>query len=159
MIRPYGDRLIRGRPLEENILTGGGIERGLCPLPSPSPTVLERQERTAFLLLVAVCAIVAGAHLVLTGIGKAAFASPFSSQSREGDLVSLQGIVEQATVTQSGNHLLLRVDGIPVFVPASARGNLTVLEGDRMAVLGTVRIYQGEKEIVVQAREDIRILP
>jgi hypothetical protein len=121
--------------------------------------VLERQERTAFLLLVAVCAIVAGAHLVLTGIGKAAFASPFSSQSREGDLVSLQGIVEQATVTQSGNHLLLRVDGIPVFVPASARGNLTVLEGDRMAVLGTVRIYQGEKEIVVQAREDIRILP
>ena len=122
-------------------------------------TVLERQERTAFLLLVAVCVIVAGAHLVLTGIGKAAFAAPYSSQSREGDLVSLQGIVEQATVTQSGNHLLLRLDGIPVFVPASARGDLTVLEGDRVAVLGTVRIYQGEKEVVVQAREDLRVLP
>jgi hypothetical protein len=121
--------------------------------------VLERQERTAFLLLVAVCAIVAGAHLVLTGIGKAAFASPYSTRSQVGDLVSLQGTVERVTVTQSGNHLMLRVDGIPVFVPASARGDLVVLEGDRMAVLGTVQIYQGEREIVVQAKEDLRVLP
>jgi hypothetical protein len=122
------------------------------------PTVLEPQERTAFLLLVAVCLIVAGAHLVLTGIGKAAFAAPYSSQSREGDLVTLQGTVERASVTESGNHLILRVDGIPVFVPASARGNLPVLAGDRVAVLGTVQTFQGEKEIVIQAAEDIRVL-
>jgi len=121
--------------------------------------VLERQERTAFLLLLAVCAIVAGAHLVLTGVGKAAFAAPYSTQSREGDLVSLQGTVERVTVTQSGNHFILTVDGITVFVPAAARGDLPVLEGDRVVVLGTVRIYQGEKEIVVQAKEDLRVLP
>jgi len=120
--------------------------------------VLERQERTAFLLLLAVCMIVAGAHLVLTGIGKAAFASPYSSQSREGDLVTLQGTVEKVTVTQSGGHLILRVDGIPVFVPASARGDLPVLAGDRVAVLGTIQIYQGEREIVVQSRGDLRVL-
>jgi len=123
------------------------------------PTVLEPQERTAFLLLLAVCLIVAGAHLVLTGIGKAAFASPYSTQSREGDLVSLQGTVERVTITESGNHQILRVDGIPVFIPASARGDFQILEGDRVAVLGTVQTYLGEKEIVVQARGDIRVLP
>jgi len=120
--------------------------------------VLEPQERTAFLLLVAVCLMVAGSHLVITGIGKEAFASPFSSESREGDLVTLQGTVERVTVTEAGNHLVLRVDGIPVFVPASARENLPLLIGDRVAVLGTVQIYQGEKEIVVQSRGDIQIL-
>lgn len=120
--------------------------------------MLEPQERTAFLLLVAVCLIVAGAHLVLTGIGKAAFASPFSSESREGDLVSLQGTVERVTITESGGHLMLRVDGIPVFVPASARGDLIILEGDRVALVGTVQVYRGEKEIVVQGGDDIQVL-
>lgn len=122
-------------------------------------SVLEWQERTAFLLLVAVCLVVAGAHLVLTGIGKAAFASPYSPESREGSLVSLEGTVDRVTVTQSGGHLMLRVDGIPIFIPATARGELTILEGDRVAVLGTVQTYMGEKEIVVQGRDDIRVLP
>jgi hypothetical protein len=121
-------------------------------------TVLEWQERTALLLLVAVCLIVAGAHLVLTGMGKAAFASPFSPESPDGALVSLQGTVERVTVTETGGHMILRVDGIPVFVPASARGELILLEGDRVAVLGTVQTYRGEKEIVVQGRDDIRVL-
>ena len=121
-------------------------------------TVLEWQERTALLLLVAVCLIVAGAHLVLTGMGKAAFASPFSPESPDGALVSLQGTVERVTVTETGGHMILRVDGIPVFVPASSRGERIILEGDRVAVLGTVQTYRGEKEIVVQGRDDIRVL-
>ncbi|MDD1654501.1 MAG: hypothetical protein LUO91_02190, partial [Methanomicrobiales archaeon] len=120
--------------------------------------MLEWQERTALLLLVAVCLIVAGAHLVLTGIGKAAFASPFSPESPDGALVSLQGTVERVTVTETGGHMILRVDGIPVFVPASSRGERIILEGDRVAVLGTVQTYRGEKEIVVQGRDDIRVL-
>jgi predicted RNA-binding protein with TRAM domain len=120
--------------------------------------VLEWQERTAFLLLVAVCLVVAGAHLVLTGIGKSAFASPFTPDSPDGDLVSLQGNVEDVTVTEAGGHMILRVEGIAVFVPSSARGDIVILKGDRVAVIGTVQTYRGEKEIVVQGRGDIRIL-
>ena len=86
------------------------------------------------------------------------FASPFSPESPDGALVSLQGTVERVTVTETGGHMILRVDGIPVFVPASARGELILLEGDRVAVLGTVQTYRGEKEIVVQGRDDIRVL-
>ena len=58
------------------------------------------QERVVILLLIAVALVVIVAHVVLVQIGKAPFASAYSDQSADGALVSITGVIDQATVCQ-----------------------------------------------------------
>ncbi len=81
------------------------------------------QERVAILLLIAVALAVIAAHVVLVQIGKAPFASAYSDQSADGALVSLTGIIDQATVLKNGGHVLLTVRNVTVFIPANVAGN------------------------------------
>ncbi len=111
------------------------------------------QERVAILLLIAVALVVIVAHVVLVQIGKAPFASAYSDQSADGALVSLTGIIDQATVLKNGGHVLLTVKNVTVFIPANVAGTL-VCQG--VTVLARVQTYQGKKEIIVSSAEDIR---
>ena len=121
--------------------------------------MLMRQERIAALLLVGVAVVVIAAYLVLDSVGKQPFARTFTNASADGELVTVEGMVSQATLTRSGGHLVLSLDGVTVFVPAQAAEGLTVHKGDRISVYGTVQTYQGKKEIVVSSGRDIRIVP
>jgi predicted extracellular nuclease len=49
------------------------------------------------------------------------------------------------------------VENVRVFIPASVAGSIELEKGDRVCITGTVRTYQGEKEIVVQSREEITV--
>ncbi len=121
--------------------------------------MLVRQERIAAMLLVGVAVVVIGAHLVLDSVGKQPFARTFTNTSADGELVTAEGTVSQATLTRSGGHLILSMDEVTVFIPAQAAEGLTVHKGDRISVYGTVQTYQGKKEILVSSGRDIRIIP
>lgn len=118
--------------------------------------MLEPQERTALLLLGAVLAILVAAHLALSFLGDEAFASPYTGDSREGDLVVLTGVVESAAPTSTGGHLLLTVNGTRVFIPSPASREIPLHAGDTVRICGIVQVWQGKKEVAVRSAADVR---
>lgn len=118
-----------------------------------------RQERVAIFLLVGVAFAVIVAHLVLAGLGKEPFARPFNDSSADGELVVVEGMIDQITLIKSGGHMTVSVNNLSVFLPAQVAQGISLQKGDRISVYGTVQTYRGKKEIVVSAAEDIRILP
>jgi DNA/RNA endonuclease YhcR with UshA esterase domain len=118
-----------------------------------------RQERVAVFLLVGVAVAVIVAHFVLAGLGKQPFARPFNNSSVDGDLVVVEGMIDQITLTKSGGHMTLSVNNLSVFLPAQVVQGISLQKGDRISVYGTVQTYRGKKEIVVSYADDVRILP
>ena len=119
--------------------------------------MLGRQERIALVLLVGVALAVVTAHAVLSMIGKQPFSRPFTENTLDGELVSVEGRVKRATLLENGGHLTLLVGNITVFVPASSAQGLAVHKNDTVFVYGVVQTYRGKKEVVVNSAEDIRI--
>ncbi|MGA2161971.1 MAG: hypothetical protein ABSG28_07240 [Methanoregula sp.] len=114
------------------------------------------QERVGILLLIAVALAVIAADIVLVQIGKEPFASAYTDQSPDGTLVHLSGVIEQATVLKNGGHVLLTIDNVTVFVPATVAGDRSFAQGTTVSLYGTVQTYQGQKEILVSSTDDIR---
>jgi DNA/RNA endonuclease YhcR with UshA esterase domain len=121
--------------------------------------MFERQERVAILLLIGVALVVIMAHFMLAGLGKQPFARPFTNSSSDGELVVVEGQIDQITLTNSGGHATVRVNNLSIFLPAEVIQAVSLQKGDRISVYGVVQTYRGKKEIVVNAAEDIRILP
>ena len=121
--------------------------------------MFERQERVAIILLVGVAVAVIAAHLVLASLGKQPFARPFTNTSSDGELVFVEGTVDQIALTKSGGYMTVSVNNISIFMPAQAGQSVSLQKGDRISVYGTVQTYHGKKEIVVNAAEDIRVTP
>lgn len=119
--------------------------------------MLERQERTALMILAGVLGVLLFVHLILGIIGPGAFASPFTQTSQEGELVQLEGMVEEVSTTSKGAHSIAVVNGVTIFIPAGIATEISLQQGDMAVVIGMVQIYKGEKEIVVKNREDIWI--
>ena len=119
--------------------------------------MLERQERTALILLVVVTGALLCAHFALSAVAEPFFASPFSNSSRDGELVVLEGRVEDLRATATGGHLMLDVAGVPVFIPGSVAAGLDLTINDSVVLCGVVQTYRGEKEIVIESPGDIRI--
>ena len=118
-----------------------------------------RQERVAVFLLVGVAIAVIVAHLVLAGLGKEPFARPFNNNSADGELVVVEGMIDQITLTKSGGHMTVSVNNLSVFLPAQVVQGISLQKGDRISVYGIVQTYRGKKEIVVSDAEDVRVLP
>ncbi|MGE5831828.1 MAG: hypothetical protein ACM3X8_02825 [Methanomicrobiales archaeon] len=117
--------------------------------------MLERQERTALLLLLAILAILLAGHLILTGLGNAPFAAPYGDGSREGDLVLLTGVVGAVTPTSTGGHLLLTVNGTRVFIPSPLSREVSLRVNDTVRIYGIVQAYQGVREVAVRDARDV----
>jgi hypothetical protein len=118
--------------------------------------ILVRQEKIALALVLVVIAAVAIAAIALESAGKGAFARPFGPDSRDGDLVSLQGSVEEARMTATGGHQVLRVAGVRVFVPSESVRKGWPPVGEEVRVYGTVQTYRGEREVLVSSAGDIQ---
>lgn len=117
--------------------------------------MLEQQERTALFLLTTVLAILFAGHLILTALGNAPFAAPYSEGSREGDLVVVTGVVEGITPTSTGGHLLLSVNGTRVFIPSPASRDIGLQVNETVRIYGIVQVYQGKKEVAVRDARDV----
>ena len=121
--------------------------------------MLEKQERTALALLAIVLLTLAAGHLILTALGNAPFAAPYSEGSREGDLVVVTGAVLSIAPTATGGNLLLSVDGTRVFIPSPASREVSVQVNDTVRIYGIVQVYQGKKEIAVRDARDVEKNP
>jgi DNA/RNA endonuclease YhcR with UshA esterase domain len=119
--------------------------------------MLLRQERIAFGLLCAVTAAIIISTIALDGIDKTSMAQEFRDDTPDGALVLITGEIRDLQQTRTGGHLTARVEDVRIFIPATAADGVMLNEGDLVNVIGTVRTYQGEKEIVVQSHEDIRV--
>ena len=117
--------------------------------------MLERQERTALGLLITVLVILSAGHLILTALGNAPFAAPYSEGSREGDLVVVTGVVEGITPTSSGGHLLLSVNGTRVFIPSPVSRDIGLQVNETVRIYGIVQVFQGKKEVAVRDARDV----
>lgn len=121
--------------------------------------MLEREEKTALVLLAVVLLVLGAGYGIISYLGNAAFAVPFSEESPEGQLVFLNATVERVTVTTSGGNLILDCGGVSVFLPAEVAGKVAVVKGDRVKLYGIVQTYRGKKEIVVGSLQDIIVKP
>jgi DNA/RNA endonuclease YhcR with UshA esterase domain len=121
--------------------------------------MLERQERVAMVLLLGVVIAVITAHLILGSLGKHPFATTFSNNSADGELVRAGGTIDQLVVTRTGGHLNVYTDTVTIFVPAQVAGQLMLERGDAIAVYGVVQTYRGKKEIVVSSAQDVSVIP
>jgi DNA/RNA endonuclease YhcR with UshA esterase domain len=121
--------------------------------------MFERQERVAILLLIGVTIVVIVAHFVLAGLGKQPFARPFTSTSSDGELVFVEGTIDQITLTKSGGHMTVSMNNLSIFLPAQVVQALSFQKGDTISVYGIVQTYNGKKEIVVSSAEDVRVEP
>ena len=121
--------------------------------------MFERQERVAVLLLLGVACAVIIAHLFLGTLGKQPFARPFTNNSADGELVIVDGTIDQITITQTGGHMNVHLANITIFVPAQIAQELTLKKGDMVTVYGVVQTYRGKKEIVISSGKDISVIP
>jgi DNA/RNA endonuclease YhcR with UshA esterase domain len=118
--------------------------------------MFERQERVAVLLLIGVAVAVIAAHLILGSLGKQPFSKPFTNYSADGELVYIEGTIDQVALTKTGGHMTIQINDITIFIPAHAASDLAVKKGANISVYGTVETYRGKKEIMVNSAEDIR---
>jgi DNA/RNA endonuclease YhcR with UshA esterase domain len=121
--------------------------------------MFERQERGAILLLLGVVCVVIITHLVLGTLGKHPFAQPFTDDSADGELVIVDGTIDQITITKNGGHMNVYLANVTVFVPAQIAQELTLRKGDSISVYGVVQTYRGKKEIVISSEKDISVIP
>lgn len=119
--------------------------------------MLLRQERIAFGLMCAVTAVIIISTVTLGGIDKTNMAQEFRDDIPDGVLARITGEIRDLQQTRTGGHLTARVEDVRIFIPSAVAGGAVLTEGDLVCITGTVRTYQGEKEIVVQSHEDIRI--
>jgi uncharacterized SAM-binding protein YcdF (DUF218 family) len=120
--------------------------------------MFERQERVAILLLIGVAIAVIVAHSMLAGLGKQPFARPFTNSSSDGELVFVEGQIDQITLIKNGGHMTVNVNNLSIFLPVQVVQTVSLQKGDRITVYGIVQTYRGKKEIVVNAAEDVRVI-
>lgn len=120
--------------------------------------MFERQERVAVLLLIGIAIAVIAAHLILGSLGKQPFSKPFTNNSADGELVYVEGTIDQVALTKTGGHMTVQISDVMIFIPAQAAHDLAVKKGDNISVYGIVETYRGKKEILVNSAEDIRFV-
>jgi len=120
--------------------------------------MLERQEKAALAVLVCVVGIVLAAHLLFDAVGRPLVADPYSPEVPDGALVLLEGNIEEIRTTSTGAHLILTVNGTPVFLPRNVAAALELHENENITLYGIVQTYRGEREVVVASAGDIRVL-
>jgi len=90
---------------------------------------------------------------------------PPSEETEIGEIVTIEGIVYEKSMTRTGEHLVVTIDYdswlIKVFVPGNAGAeeiNNLIHEGDMLKITGKLDEYKGEKELVVENKNDIILL-
>ncbi|HOT93657.1 MAG TPA: hypothetical protein PK089_00490 [Methanoregulaceae archaeon] len=117
--------------------------------------MLVPQERRALVLLLLVFGLVAGGAALLEVLGPAPFAVPFSPDLPDGTLAVVRGPVDQVIVA-GGGHLICRVGGVRVFMPASTVPDPAPVTGGIVECYGLVSTYGGVRELVLRQAGDLR---
>lgn len=124
---------------------------------------MEKEEKVMIVLLMMVLLSLSVAYVTFYNDG--AQIQEFSSSSKPGEKVYLEGIVASKHFTNTGGHLLIDVEynseTTEIFVPKDkgAQEIASILsENTKIRVTGEVQEYKGELEVVVQDINDIKVL-
>lgn len=118
-----------------------------------------REERIAILILLCTTAVILSVYTAIELQGREVYATEFDLAAPDGTLVRLNGVADKVVITREGGHLIMNVNSVRVFVPASAAPEEDIRQGDRVSLYGVVQTYQGQKEVMVSSARDIMILP
>ena len=129
---------------------------------------MEKEEKIVAVLLVMAILSLGVAYVTFfqgTGGSISGDAMQLTEESSVGDLVYFEGSILSKKFTFTGDHLLLSVDYdqniVKVFIPnnngAVGVDNM-VNENDYVRIQGIVDEYQGEREVVVQSKNDVNTL-
>ena len=118
-----------------------------------------REERIAILILLCTTVAILLVYAAIELHGRQAYATEFDLGAPDGTLVRISGIADRVVVTKEGGHLIMNVNSIRVFIPASAVPREDIRQGDLISLYGVVQTYQGQKEVLVSSARDVVILP
>jgi len=118
--------------------------------------MLVRQELYAVLIMLIVLLTLGIASYVLDG-SHSAFAIPYEETLSDGTLVSHTGVIESITATKNGNHHILNVSGVVVFIPATIETTL-LSKGDTIELTGEMATFQGKREIMLTDTDIITVV-
>lgn len=127
---------------------------------------LEKEEKiVVILLLMAVLSLAVAYVTIFPNNINGKIHQPLSENTEIGEIVTIEGIVYDKTLTRTGEHLILTIDYdswlIKVFIPGKEGAgeiNNLVFEGDMLKITGRLDEYKGEKELVVENKNDIVLL-
>lgn len=126
---------------------------------------MEKEEKIVVVLLVMAVASLTVAYVTFLPADDTRSAQQLTTLSAIGDEVFFEGTVTGKHLTSTGNHLLLDIDYdsqvIKVFIPDNAGSddvNKAVSENDRVRIIGIVDEYKGDREVVVNNKNDVTVL-
>ena len=119
--------------------------------------MLEKQERTALLILLGVLCACGLSTLILENMGKEPFAQNYSISTPDGTLVHHQGAVQKVIRPGSAGSYILEMGNVQIFIPSSAAEGVQVSEGDQISLYGKVQNWKGKREILVENPRDITV--
>lgn len=136
----------------------------IAPVPEQDVMYMEKEEKVVVVLLAMVFLSLSIAYVFFFSGGDPDVAG-FSSSSKIGEKVMLEGSVVSKHFTYTGDHLLMMVDSmsgtVMVFIPSDNGAkdiDSRVNEDDAVRILGIVDEYDGEIEVVVQDEKDVLLI-
>ncbi len=125
--------------------------------------MLQKEEKITIVLMIMALLVLIIAYFGF--IAGEAGPSEYSDNSKIGDKIILQGEVVGKRGTFTGDHLILTVDVdkslTKVFIHrnnGAGQVNLSVNVADNVEIIGILDEFEGEREIIVDGAENIRIL-
>ena len=125
--------------------------------------MLQKEEKITIVLMIMALMVLIIAYFGF--IANDAEPSEYSDKSQIGDNIILHGEVVGKRGTFTGDHLILTVDVdnslTKVFIHrnnGAGQVNRSVNAADHVEIIGIVDEYEGDKEIIVDRPENIRIL-
>jgi DNA/RNA endonuclease YhcR with UshA esterase domain len=128
---------------------------------------VEKEEQiVVILLLMAVLSLIVAYVTIYPNTFNQKIYQPLSEETEIGEIATIEGIVYGKSMTRTGEHLVLTIDYdswlIKVFVPGNAGAeelNNLVSEGDLLKITGKLDEYKGDKELMVENKNDVVFLP
>jgi len=128
---------------------------------------VEKEEKVVvILLLMAVLSLTVAYITIYPNTINEKKYQPLSEETEVGEISTIEGVVYEKALTRTGEHLILTMDYnswlIKVFVPGNTGAeeiNNLVIEGDRLRITGKLDEYKGEKELIVENKNDVILIP
>lgn len=120
--------------------------------------MMQKEEKVVVVLL-----IMAVLSLIIGYFGFSPQTQAYSSDSKLGERVYVEGTIINKQMTKTGDNLILKLSNlnVNVFVPknngAKEVYNL-IKKDDRVRIRGKVQEYKNEREIVVESAKDVVII-
>ena len=115
--------------------------------------MMQKEEKIVVVLLV-----VAVLSLIIAYFGFAPQTNAYSSDSKIGERVYVEGTILSKQMTKTGDNLILKVSNLNIFIQKDNGAKEVynaVKTGDTVRITGKVSEFSGKREIVVENAKDV----